>query len=244
MGPTNRRATVRIGHKRPHIPNDNGCEIIARMNQANRHGAAAGIAALAGALLMISCSQAPPPEPVTATLLRSPLPLPAVTLTDNAEGVFTRERLHGQFSLLFFGFTHCPDICPLTLAVLARMRTGWSTPHVDVPQVVFVSVDPGRDDPERIGTYLDNFDAAFHGVTGPREAMDPWLKALGVTVYIEQRPDGEPYSVTHNSTIYVVGPGAELVAVFGAPHDAAAIAADFLRIREHYLRAQADAADP
>lgn len=213
------------------------------MNQANRHGAAAGFTALVGALSILSCSQAPPPEPVTATMLRPPPPLPEITLTDNAEGVFTRERLDGQFSLLFFGFTHCPDICPLTLAVLARMREDWSTPHVEIPQVVFVSVDSARDDPERISAYLDNFDSTFHGVTGPRDAMDPWLKALGVAVHIEQRPEGEPYSVTHNSTIYVVGPGAELVAVFGAPHDAAIIAADFLRIREHYLREQADAAD-
>ena len=197
---------------------------------------AAGFAALVGALCAVSCSQPPPPQPVTATLLEPPLAIPDVTLTDKADGVFTLEQLQGRFNLLFFGFTHCPDICPLTLAVLARMHAEWNTPHIDVPQVVFVSVDPARDDPAQIDTYLGHFDPVFQGVTGPREAMDPWLKALGVAVHVQQHAEGEPYTVTHNSTVYVVGPGAELIAVFSPPHDAAVIAADFLKIRDHYLR--------
>lgn len=203
---------------------------------------AAGIAALAGALCAASCGQAPPPPPVAATLIEPPPVLPEVSLTDKAGEAFTSEQLHGRFNLLFFGFTHCPDICPLTLAVLARMGADWNTPHIDVPQVVFVSVDPARDDPERIDAYLAHFDPAFQGVTGPREAMDPWLKAMGVAVHVDPHAEGEPYTVTHNSTVYVAGPGGELIAVFGPPHDAAVIAADFLRIRDHYLRTHA--ADP
>ena len=205
---------------------------------------AAGSMAVIAALCAVSCRPGPPPAPVTATMLTEPIPLPDVTLIDKTGREFTTDRLRGQFSLLFFGFTHCPDVCPLTLAVLARMHADWKTPHIEAPGVVLVSVDPGRDDPERIGTYLDNFDSGFQGVTGSRLAMDPWLKTLGVSVHVEQRPEGEPYSVTHNSTVYVVGPGADLVAVFSPPHDPAAIAADILRIREHYLTAEADAAEP
>jgi len=96
-------------------------------------------------------------------------------------------------------------------------------------------VDPERDDPAQITDYLGNFDAGFTGVTGPRDAMEPWLSALGVSVHMQRQPGGESYTVTHNSTIYVVGPGTELVAVFSAPHDAGIIAADFLKIRQHYL---------
>ncbi|MDE0006603.1 MAG: SCO family protein [Rhodospirillaceae bacterium] len=203
---------------------------------------AAGVAALLGALCVASCSQSPPPPPVAATLLEPPLELPEVSLTDKTGETFTTELLNGRFNLLFFGFTHCPDICPLTLAVLARMGVEWNTPHIDVPQVVFVSVDPARDDAERIDNYLGHFDPAFQGVTGPREAMDPWLKALGVAVHVDPHAEGEPYTVTHNSTVYVVGPGSELIAVFSPPHDSAVIAADFLRIRDHYLRTHA--ADP
>ena len=212
------------------------------IHSARLSSRAAGIAVLAGALCAVSCSQPPPPLPVVATLLEPPLEIPEVTLTDKAGGVFTKEQLHGQFNLVFFGFTHCPDICPLTLAVLARMGAEWNTPHIDVPQVVFASVDPARDNPAQIDTYLGHFDPAFQGVTGPREAMDPWLKALGVAVHAQPHAEGEPYTVTHNSTVYVVGPGAELIAVFSPPHDAAVIASDFLRIRDHYLRTQG--ADP
>ena len=200
---------------------------------------AAGIAALLGALSAASCSQPPPPQPVAATLLEPPLQLPDVSLTDKTGETFTSEQLHDRFNLLFFGFTHCPDICPLTLAVLARMGAEWNTPHIDVPQVVFVSVDPARDDPERIDTYLGHFDPAFQGVSGRREAIDPWLAALGVAVHVDPHAEGEPYTVTHNSTVYVVGPDAELIAVFSPPHDAAVIAADFLKIRDRYLRTHA-----
>ncbi len=197
---------------------------------------ATATAAVVGALCVASCGQTPPPQPATATLLEPPLELPEVTLIDKSGGEFVSGRLHGRFNLLFFGFTHCPDICPLTLAELAQVHARWNTPHIEVPQVVFVSVDPARDTPERINEYLDHFDPAFEGVTGPRYAMEPWLKSLGVAVHLQDHDEGEPYAVTHNSAVYVLGPGAELIAVFGPPHDAAMIAADFLKIREHYLR--------
>ena len=229
---------TRIAPRLPRVRADRGTRGGAPLCQART----AGIAVLLGALCVASCSQPPPPPPVAATLLEPPLTLPEVSLFDKAGAEFTREQLNDRFNLLFFGFTHCPDICPLTLAVLARMGAEWRTPHIDVPQVVFVSVDPARDDPDRIDTYLGHFDPAFKGVTGPRHAMDPWLKALGVAVHVDPHADGEPYTVTHNSTVYVVGPGAELIAVFSPPHDAEVIAADFLRIRDHYLRTQT--ADP
>ena len=213
------------------------------MIYAKRRSAAAGIVPVIGALCALSCSQRPPPAPVSATLLSDPRPLPEVRLTDKTGQEFSSAHLHERFSLLFFGFTHCPDVCPITLKVLADMHRDWKTPHIDAPEVLFVSVDPGRDDPDQIHAYLDYFDPAFQGVTGPRQAMDPWLKALGVSVHVQQSPAGEPYSVTHNSTVYVVGPGAELIALFSPPHEAAMIAADFLKIREHYHRVHSDPSD-
>ena len=197
-----------------------------------------GLVLLVGAMFLLPGSQRPLPAPARATLLSEPAALPAVSLIDKTGRGFSTEDLRGEFSLLFFGFTHCPDICPITLSVLANVHRDWSTPHVDAPEVVFVSVDPGRDDPTRIAEYLEVFDPGFRGVTGPREAMDPWLRALGVTVHIQRQPEGEPYNVTHNSTIYVVGPKAELLAVFSEPHDAGIIAADFLKIRQQYVAAQ------
>ena len=203
-----------------------------------------GLALLVGALFLLRGGPQSLPPPVVATLLSDPRPLPHVTLTDQQGGAFESSDLTGQFSLLFFGFTHCPDICPLTLNLLASVHRDWSTPDIEAPEVVFVSVDPGRDNPARITEYLENFDSSFHGITGPRENMEPWLNALGVSVHIQPQPDGQPYAVTHNSTIYVVGPGAELLAIFSAPHDANIIATDFLKIRQHYLNDPSRSLDP
>ena len=203
-----------------------------------------GLVLLVGAMFLLPNVQRSLPPPAVATLLTDVRPLPEVSLTDKTSREFASADLTGQFSLLFFGFTHCPDICPLTLNVLANLHQDWATPQIEPPNVVFISVDPERDDPARISSYLDNFDSDFQGVTGAREAMEPWLKALGVTVHIQRQPGGQPYNVTHNSTIYVVGPGTELVAVFSAPHDAAIIAADFLKIRQHYLNDRSRSSDP
>ncbi len=175
------------------------------------------------------------PAPEVATVLTPPLALPDATLVDHAGNTFTMADLDGRFSLMFFGFTYCPDICPLTLQVLARARDEVATlaPEL-VPDVVFVSVDPYRDTPQRIREYLSNFDTDFTGITGSDEALAPLLGALGVTVHKNER-DGEWYNVVHNGTVYVIGPDADLVALFSrSSHDAAAIATDFVRIRTRY----------
>jgi len=203
-----------------------------------------GLVLLVGAMFMLPDVPRSLPPPVVATMLSEARPLPDVRLTDKAGREFASADLGDGFSLLFFGFTHCPDICPLTLNVLASLHRDWATPHIEPPEVVFVSVDPQRDDPARIRDYLDSFDTSFRGLTGPPEAMAPWLTALGVSVHAQRAADGQPYSVTHNSTIYVVGPGTELLAVFSAPHDAAIIAADFLKIRQHYLHDRSRSSDP
>lgn len=175
------------------------------------------------------------PEPEIATVLSPPPAIPDAVLVDQTGREFTTSDLEGRFSLMFFGFTQCPDICPLTLQVLARAREEVRTQAPElVPDVVFVSVDPYRDTPERIGDYISNFDPGFIGVTGSDEALAPLLGALGVTVHKNER-DGEWYNVVHNGTVYVVGPDADLVALFsGSSHDAAAIATDFVRIRTRY----------
>ncbi len=179
------------------------------------------------------------PLPEVATVLPEPLALPEVELVDQSGRSFSTTDLHGDFSLMFFGFTHCPDICPLTLQVLAsaRAQVEHSAPAF-TPEVIFVSVDPFRDSPERIRQYLANFDAEFTGVTASDEALAPLLKTLGVTVQKTER-DGEYYNVVHNSTVYLIGPEAQLIAIFGGSHDAATIASDYVRIRRRLGNASA-----
>lgn len=188
-----------------------------------------GLLLLVGAMLFLPRGAPPVPEPAVATQLPEPLPLPEIALIDANGEPFGLDDLRGRFSLLFFGFTHCPDICPLTLQVLAAARERLS--DATAPQVVFVSVDPYRDTPERIGEYLANFDTAFIGATGSDAELAPWVEALGVTVHKNEQ-DGSPYNVTHNGTVYVIGPNASLVGLFGgSSHDTDTIVTDFARLR-------------
>jgi protein SCO1/2 len=193
-----------------------------------------GLVVLVAAMFMLPRTPSPP---AAATVLPEPLALPDVDLVDSAGKRFDLAAFRGRFTLLYFGFTRCPDVCPLTLKTLADARATLAarSPLV-VPQIVFVSVDPSRDSPAQIATYLGGFDSSFVGATAPPERLAPLLKALGVTVEKHRHGDDD-YTVTHNDTIYVVGPGAELIAVASGPHVAATVAADFLKIRQRY-RAQ------
>jgi protein SCO1/2 len=192
---------------------------------------------LVAAMLMVPRNRdtmpgAPGSEVQTATVLPQPRPLPEFGLTDTSGREFTRASLRGRYRLLFFGFTHCPDICPLTLQVLATAvdEIAARAPEL-VPEVVFVSVDPHRDSPDRIRDYLRNFDAQFIGVVGSDAALEPLVQALGVTVH-KVETDGEHYNVMHNGTVFVIDADAALVAIFGgSSHEAQAIVSDYLRIR-------------
>jgi len=158
-----------------------------------------------------------------------------VQLTDQRGLDFSTAELVGTFSLMFFGFTNCPDICPITLQTLANVEAELRAKGLDTPRIVFVSVDPDRDTPAQIERYLGNFSANFVGITGSQQALQPLLAALGVTVERHQHPGEEAYNVIHNSTVYLIGPRAEWLAIFSAPHDATVIATDYLRIRQLYL---------
>lgn len=194
-----------------------------------------GLVVLVAAMFLLPRPSSAPLK--SATLLQEPLALPPVALVDAAGMPADLEAFRGKFSLLFFGFTNCPDVCPLTLKVLADARAQLAGRYPSaVPQVVFVSVDPSRDTPERIAAYLRNFDGAFVGLTAADSRLAPLLKALGVTVQKHQH-GGEDYTVVHNSTVYVIGPNAELIATSSGPHEAATIAADYLKIRQRYQAA-------
>src|SRR6266581_9554947 len=102
------------------------------------------------------------------TLFPDPKPLTAFALTDDKNRVFDLASLKGKWSFLFFGFTHCPDVCPTTLAVLARARDNIARNTVGAEEIqfVFVSVDPDRDTARELRQYVEYFDTAFLGVTG------------------------------------------------------------------------------
>jgi protein SCO1/2 len=172
--------------------------------------------------------------PQDATLLPEARALPDVQLVDQTGQPLSLESLRGNFTLLFFGFTNCPDVCPLTLKILAdaRAEVARRAPQF-TPRVLFVSVDPQRDTPEQIAAYLKSFDPEFIGATAPDAQLKPLLEALGVAVQKHEH-GGEHYTVVHNSAIYLLGPDAKWIAVSTGPHQPAIVATDYLKIRQRY----------
>jgi protein SCO1/2 len=172
-----------------------------------------------------------PPELAQAVLFQEPRPLPDFSLVDQAGRPFGPARLRGRWTLLFFGFVNCPDVCPTTLATLAAARKSLGDlPPADVPQVALVSVDPGRDTPEVLARYVAHFDPAFTGATGTAPDIEALTRALGVAVIIGPAAEDGSYSVDHSAAIFLVDPGARVAAHFGAPHEARVIAEDYRRI--------------
>jgi protein SCO1/2 len=194
-------------------------------------------AALLGVVVSIGVDRLRPGAAVSdvtlahGTLLGAPRPLPAFALTAADGSAFSNAALRDRWSLLFFGFTHCPDVCPTTLATLAAARRELADlPATARPDVVLVSVDPARDTPAILSPYVKFFDASFRGVTGSSTAIDAFTRGLGVAVLRgSARADGS-YDVSHTASIFVVDPAGRLVAVLSAPHTATGVAADFRRI--------------
>ncbi len=136
-------------------------------------------------------------------------PAPDFTLTDQDGRSFRLSDQHGRVVVLFFGYTHCPDVCPATMAQLAKVYRGLSPAQRARVRVAFVTVDPQRDDPRALKRYVDLFDGAFIGLTGSESALDPVYAAYHV--FHQRLPGkGSAYLVTHGSSVYLIGPNGDL----------------------------------
>ncbi len=161
--------------------------------------------------------------------------LPEFELIDHNGQQFSRANLNGKWSLMFFGYTHCPDICPTSLQTMSDMVNAIEDPDVvDNLRVYFVSVDPERDNPEILASYVTYFNPGFIGATAIIEKLTPLTRSLGIAHDIRNKIEGNPsYEVDHSSAIVLINPQAEFAGLFGAPHDALALARDMTRIVEH-----------
>lgn len=174
-------------------------------------------------------SKRTPPELAGATVFNEPRPLPDVDLTDQDGDLLDAAALRSHWTLVFFGFTHCPDVCPTTLATLAQARRQLADlPLQEQPRVLLVSVDPERDDAERLGSYVRFFDPDFIGATGTPEQVAAAAAAFGVP-YAKVPLPGGGYTMDHGSGVFVVGPPG-LVAYSSGPQDATALANDYRKI--------------
>ena len=177
-----------------------------------------------------------PPQLESATLLPERRSLPEFALTTHHGEPLSRGDFQGHYSLVFFGFTNCPDVCPLTLQILADVRAALQARSLEAPEVVFVSVDPARDDQAQVARYIGYFDAAMTGVLGTEAAVKPLTDYFGVAVHIMKDKAGQEYNVTHSSAVFMISPDAEYVAVFSTPKSADQVLRDYLTVRRSLAR--------
>jgi protein SCO1/2 len=194
------------------------------------------IVAIAGGMLLsrVTMDRAGGPTLAKATLLEPARPLPPMAFVDEQGQPFASERLRGRWSILFFGFTHCPDVCPTTLALLAQVEKQLTDlPAEQRPQIVLMSVDPARDTPEQLAKYVKSFSPTFTGVTGDQAAMHEFALKLGVPVAITQLSGGG-YTVDHSAAIFIIDPSGALRALSSTPHNVPIIASDYRSIVAAY----------
>jgi protein SCO1 len=189
---------------------------------------AALCAALAGFWLAREIDSSAP-QLASGTWLVSPRTVADFQLTDPQGHFFTAHELQGRPSLVFFGFTHCPDVCPTTLAKLAQVKK--AAPVVGL-QVLFITVDPQRDTPTAVGVYAHAFDPDFIGLTGDQGAIEKVTKAFGVAALRVELPGGD-YTMDHSAAVFLLNARGQIVGIFTPPFDARRFAQDLLVAAPH-----------
>ncbi|WP_322064820.1 SCO family protein [Burkholderia ubonensis] len=186
------------------------------------------VAALAAAVALAACTRGEPPWRLTD--VTGHLPDLSFTLTGGDGRPVDASAFRGRISLVYFGYTHCPDVCPETMARLMEVLAQLG-PQARNVRILFVSVDPARDTPQAMQSYVAAFDAEHaRGLTGTDRQIESLAKRYRVAYQMEQRDPSGGYEVTHSSAVYIFDASgrARLLATDRDKPDA--IAADVRRI--------------
>ena len=189
------------------------------------------VTAAAGVAAALIWSAKPPVVLATGAVLVPSRALADFSLIDHQGRSFGTANLRGHWSLMFFGYTNCPDFCPTTLTTLAAMEKRLrAAKAVAPPQVIFVSVDAKRDTPAQLAKYVPYFDPDFIGLTAADQpAIERQAKQWGVAVTIEPASGGD-YTVDHSGAMFVINPAGNLAAILTGPFTVDALLSDFKRI--------------
>lgn len=206
---------------------------------------AAGIIGLSAFAAIVANNMQQPSLPPFTTAYAQPqqVTLPDFALGDKQE--FTNTLFKDKWSLVFFGYASCPDICPTELYNLNNVANIMADAGKTMPQVVFISVDPQRDDNAMLTTYAHFYNDDFMGMTGATSEIDKLVASFGVIYqktflanngkyvsvpYTSPIPEEqrESYLINHSSRLYLVSPQGQYVAAFAPPHSAKKIAEDLL----------------
>jgi len=165
------------------------------------------------------------------TLLEKPREIEQFTLVGMDNRPFTNQGLQGQWTMIFFGFTNCSYLCPTTLAELAKMYRILEDKHVKpMPKILFISIDPERDKPAKLKSYITGFNPNFYAAWGEADVISKMTREMGV-VYgkVASTTSNDPanYDVQHSGALMLFNPQGELSAFFTTPHQAELLAEDY-----------------
>lgn len=176
------------------------------------------------------------PREIASAYIPKGRPLAGIRLTDHNNQPFTEERFKGKWSFMFFGYTHCPDVCPTSLLV---MKAVWSklpasARQAPEPQMLFVSVDPDRDTPEILKSYTTYYHPEFLGVTAKHKFLDILTTQVGALYGYEDGETEGDYTVNHSAQVVLIDPQGNFRAVFSPPLIVDNIIKTFTAIREYH----------
>ncbi|WP_018982264.1 SCO family protein [Salinimonas chungwhensis] len=141
--------------------------------------------------------------------------LPEFSLYTADDKELTSSDLQNQWTLVFLGYTFCPDICPATMAALSRVYPELQKIDSEYPiKVLFLSVDPKRDTPQRLSSYKTHFNDAFIAASGPHNQLFPLVRSFGLMYSMPESTDQSDYLVDHSGSVVLVGPDAEVIGRF------------------------------
>ena len=165
----------------------------------------------------------------SGTLLQQPRPIADFSLNGSDGKPFTRADLAGHWSLIYVGYTHCPDVCPTTLAQLKAVEKGLGEDAAKV-RFIFLSIDPERDTPETLGQYTHYFSPDFLAVTGPNAQLDALGANLGFVYAKVPGATPQSYLMDHSSALILINPRAGLAGYLTPPFKTENLVSDLKQI--------------
>ena len=176
------------------------------------------------------------PQTQAVRLFDPPRTLPDCSRLESGSSELLPGELKGHWTLVFLGFTHCPDVCPTTLAQMSVAQKAWeSIPESTRPRVLFVSVDPERDSPDKIGEYAHGFHKDTLAATADVPALENFAKSLSMVFAKVPAPAGAPenqYSMDHSASMAVLDPQGRMAGLVRPPFEPNVIARDMAALTE------------
>ena len=153
-----------------------------------------------------------------AYFIDPPRQLAEFQLIDDSGDIFLPDQFKDKWNILFFGFTYCPDICPLTMKQMSDVKQSLGANSEKI-RIFLVSVDPDRDKPENLRIYLDNFDTEFKGLTGEIDQIYRFSTQVNAPFFPVVNSKEANYTVDHSGSLVLIGPESQYAGFFRAPHD-------------------------